>query len=64
LSDRYAALTPDAGGAPKQPLRPIASFAFSTRTDPDEAVQRLVGLLDEVDLQWRAFVKVWDGTRG
>jgi hypothetical protein len=64
LSDRYAALAPDAGGAPKQPLRPIASFGFSTRISPDEAVSRLVALLDDVDPEWRAFVKVWDGVRG
>ena len=64
LSDRYAALAPDAGGAPEQAWRPIASFGFSMRTDPEEAVRRLVELLDEVDPDWRSFVKVWDGLRG
>ena len=64
LSSRYSALTPDAGGAPEQPLRPMASFGFSTRTSPEDAVRKLVALLDEVDPEWRSFVKVWDGVRG
>lgn len=64
LSDRYSALEPDAGGAPEQLLRPIASFGFSMRTEPEEAVGRLVALLDDIDPEWRSFVKVWDGVRG
>jgi hypothetical protein len=63
LSERYTALAPEAGGAPKQDLRPIASFGFSMRTSPEDAVARLVALLDVVDPQWRSFVKVWDGVR-
>jgi hypothetical protein len=34
------------------------------RTSPEEAVARLVELLDDVDPAWRSFVKVWDGVRG
>lgn len=64
LSAHYAALSRSAGGAPSSRLRPIASFGFSMRTPPEEAVAKLVTLLDEVDPQWRAFVKVWDGVRG
>jgi hypothetical protein len=64
LARRYAALPLSAGGAPAQRLRPIASFAFSTRSSPEEAVAKLVALLDDVDPAWRSFVKVWDGVRG
>lgn len=64
LSERYAALPASSGGAPPQRLRPIASFAFSMRTSPEDAVAKLVLLLDDVDPQWRSFVKVWDGLRG
>jgi hypothetical protein len=64
LSKRYAALPKSAGGAPTQLLRPIASFGFSMRTSPEEAVAKLVELLDDVDPAWRSFVKVWDGVRG
>ena len=45
-------------------LRPIASFGFSMRTPPEEAVAKLVSLLDAADPDWRAYVKVWDGLRG
>jgi hypothetical protein len=34
------------------------------RTPPEDAVARLVAILDQVDPQWRSFVKVWDGVRG
>jgi hypothetical protein len=34
------------------------------RTPPEDAVAKLVALLDEVDPEWRSFVKVWDGVRG
>lgn len=34
------------------------------RTSPEDAVAKLVLLLDDVDPQWRSFVKVWDGLRG
>jgi hypothetical protein len=34
------------------------------RTSPEEAAGKLVSALDEVDPEWRAFVKVWDGVRG
>ena len=54
----------DAGGAPAQLLRPIASFGFSMRMTPEEAVARLAAVLDEVDPEWRSFVQVWDGLRG
>ena len=64
LSQRYRALPESAGGAPDQPLRPIASFGFSMRTTPEEAVATLVAVLDDVDPQWRSFVQVWDGVRG
>jgi hypothetical protein len=64
VSQRYRALPQDAGGAPPQPLRPIASFGFSMRTTPEEAVAKLVVVLDEVDPEWRSFVRVWDGLRG
>jgi hypothetical protein len=64
LAERYPALAPDAGGAPASAFRPIASFGFSMRTPPEDAVARLVALLDQVDPQWRSFVKVWDGVRG
>ena len=63
LTEHYAALTPDAGGAAEQVLRPIASFGFSTRTPREDAVARLVALLDEVDPKWRSCLKVWDGVR-
>jgi hypothetical protein len=33
------------------------------RTSPEDAVARLVALLDEVDPQWRSYVKVRDGVR-
>jgi hypothetical protein len=45
-------------------LRPRASFDFSTRTSPEEAVSRLVALLDEIDARWRRDLTVWDGFRG
>lgn len=64
LSKRYAALPRSAGGAPTRPLRPKARFGFSTRTGPEEAVAKLVKLLDDVDPTWRSYVKVWDGVRG
>jgi len=64
LSERYAALPRSAGGAPSSPLRPMASFGFSTRTSPETAVATLVSLLDDIDPQWRSYVKVWDGVRG
>lgn len=63
LSARYAALPRAAGGAPSSRLRPIASFGFSTRTPPEDAVAKLVTLLDDVDPDWRAYVEVWDGVR-
>jgi hypothetical protein len=63
LSDA-APCPPMPGGAPAQPLRPIASFGFSMRTTPEEAVATLVAVLDEVDPEWRSFVQVWDGLRG
>jgi hypothetical protein len=34
------------------------------RTTPEEAVGKLVAVLDEVDTEWRSFVQVWDGLRG
>jgi hypothetical protein len=34
------------------------------RTTPEDAVGKLVALLDDVDPHWRSFVKVWDGVRG
>jgi hypothetical protein len=34
------------------------------RTSPEDAVAKLVTLLDGVDPQWRSFLKVWDGVRG
>jgi hypothetical protein len=52
------------GPGSRRRLRPIASFAFSMRTSPEEAVAKLVELLDDVDPAWRSFVKVWDGVRG
>jgi hypothetical protein len=64
VSERYRALPEDAGGAPPQPIRPIASFGFSMRTTPEDAVAKLVAVLDEVDPEWRSFVQVWDGLRG
>ena len=64
LSERYTALPRSAGGAPSSPGRPIASFGFSLKTTPEEAVEKLVALLNELDPQWRSFVKVWDGFRG
>jgi hypothetical protein len=64
VSQRYRALSEDAGGAPAQLLRPIASFGFSMRTTPEEAVATLGAVLDEVDSEWRSFVQVWDGLRG
>jgi hypothetical protein len=64
LSDRYTALDADAGGAPSQLLRPMASFGFSMRTEPEEAVRKLVAFLDDIDPEWRSFVKVWDGVHG
>jgi hypothetical protein len=64
LSSRYRALPESARGAPAQALRPIASFAFSMATTPEEAVAKRVTLLDDVDPEWRSFLKVWDGLRG
>jgi hypothetical protein len=58
LSSRYPALPESAGGAPPQLLRPIASFAFSMHTSPEEAVAKLAALLDDVDAEWRSFVQV------
>jgi hypothetical protein len=52
------------GGAPTQSLRLIASFGLSTRTSPEEAVAKLVKLLDDVHPTWRSYVKAWDGVRG
>jgi hypothetical protein len=62
LSSRYRALPRDAGGAPSTRLHPIASFGFSLRTPPEEAVEMLVNLLHETDPEWRSYVKVsdWD----
>ena len=34
------------------------------RMEPEDAVRKLVAHLDEVDPEWRSFVKVWDGVRG
>jgi hypothetical protein len=34
------------------------------RTEPEDAVRKLVALLDEVDPEWRSFLIVWDGLRG
>jgi hypothetical protein len=42
----------------------MASFGFSMRTPPEEAVARLVTLLNDVDPEWHSYVKVWDGVRG
>jgi hypothetical protein len=64
LSARYTALAQSAGGAPPSELRPIASFGFSLRTPPEEAVAKLVAVLDDVDPEWRSFVTVWDGRGG
>ena len=60
LSERYAALTPRARFRSRR-TRPMASFGFSMRTPPEEAMTKLVAYLDEVDPEWRSFVKVWDG---
>jgi hypothetical protein len=64
LSLHYAALPRSAGGAPSQRLRPVASFGFSRRTSPEDAVAKLVAILNDVDPAWRSFVKVWDGVNG
>jgi len=61
LDGQYRALTRDAGGAPDSGLRPIKSFGFSTRSSREDAVARLVALLDDVDPEWRSYVRVWDG---
>lgn len=39
----------------------IAGFAFSTRTSAEDALARLVGILDTVDPDWRDYVRAWDG---
>jgi hypothetical protein len=33
-------------------------------TTPEEAVAKLVTLLDDVDPEWRSFLQVWDGLKG
>jgi hypothetical protein len=60
LSRRY----PPATWGGKGRARPRASYAFSKRTSPEDAVSKLVVVLNEVDPEWRSFVKVWDGGRG
>jgi hypothetical protein len=40
----------------------IAGFAFSTRASAQDAIDRLVGILDGVDAEWRDFVRAWDGS--
>jgi hypothetical protein len=45
-------------------LRPRASFDFSTRTSPEQAVLRMLALLDEIDAGWRRDFRVWDGFPG
>jgi hypothetical protein len=34
------------------------------RTSPEEAVAKLAAALNDVDPEWRSFVKIWDGVRG
>jgi hypothetical protein len=63
LSRRYPALPRSAGGAPTRRTHPSASFGFALRTPPEEAVGKLVAQLDQIDPEWRSFVKVWDGVR-
>jgi hypothetical protein len=60
LSERYR---PETWGG-RGRSRPRASYAFSKRTSPEDAVSKLVTLLDEVDPEWRSYVTVWDGGRG
>lgn len=64
LSKRYRALPRSAGGAPRSHLRQIRSYGFSLRMTPEDAVARIVELLDETDPEWREFVEVWDGFNG
>jgi hypothetical protein len=64
LDERMRALPRSAGGAPPRRLRPVASFGFSTKTRPEDAVARLVAALDDIDPAWRSLVRVWDGVRG
>ena len=64
LSERYRSLSESAGGAPVGWLRPSAGFPFSRRTSPEDALAKLVAVLDEVDPDWRSFVHVWDGFYG
>lgn len=54
----YPAL-PDYSSQP--PWRPIAGFAFPTRTGARDAVARLERALDAADTEWRKYVRVWDG---
>jgi hypothetical protein len=61
LSARYRPLLPCAGGVSTSRLRPAASFGFSKRTPREEAVAKLVAYLDDVDPEWRSYLKVWDG---
>jgi hypothetical protein len=61
LSARYRSLLASDRGISSSYLRPIRSYGFSTRTPPEEAVAKLVALLDEVDPDWRSFVRVRDG---
>lgn len=44
---------------PDSRLRPGASFAFSKRTAEEDAVAKIVALLDDIDPRWREFVVVW-----
>lgn len=39
----------------------IAGFAFSTKTNAQDALARLVGILDRVDPEWREYMRAWDG---
>lgn len=56
LSRRYP---PETWGG-RGRARPRASYAFSKRTSPEQAVSKLAALLDDVDPEWSSFVKVWD----
>lgn len=42
----------------------MADFGFAKQMTPEEAVQRLAELLDLVDVEWRRYVRVWDGFHG
>jgi hypothetical protein len=62
LCERYRPLHETDGGGSATRFRPARGFGFSLRTSPDDAGAKLVALLDDIDPDWRSFLKVRDVT--